>query len=114
MKSAVIIFPGSNCDRDMDVALKKFGFKNQMVWHNDHEIPKSDLIVLPGGFSYGDYLRTGAIAAQSNISSKLKDFAKRYDGNVNFSIRIASTDYQQINDVSWYQILSEKDYQRFN
>ena len=50
MKSSVIIFPGSNCDRDMDVALKKFGFKNQMVWHNDLEIPKSDLIVLPGVF----------------------------------------------------------------
>ena len=57
MRSSVIIFPGSNCDRDMDVALKKFGFKNQMVWHNDQSIPKSDLIVLPGGFSYGDYLR---------------------------------------------------------
>ena len=67
MKSAVIIFPGSNCDRDMDVALKKFGFKNQMVWHNDHEIPKSDLIVLPGGFSYGDYLRCGSIASKSKI-----------------------------------------------
>ena len=50
MRSSVIIFPGSNCDRDMDVALKKFGFKNQMVWHNDQSVPKSDLIVLPGGF----------------------------------------------------------------
>ena len=57
MKSSVIIFPGSNCDRDMNVALKKFGFKNQMVWHNDQSIPKSDLIVLPGGFSYGDYFK---------------------------------------------------------
>ena len=44
MKSSVIIFPGSNCDRDMDVALNKFGFENQMVWHNDAEIPKSDLV----------------------------------------------------------------------
>ena len=61
MKSSVIIFPGSNCDRDMDVALKKFGFINQMVWHNDNNLPKSDLIVLPGGFSYGDYLRCGSI-----------------------------------------------------
>ena len=52
MKSSVITFPGSNCDRDMDVALTKFGFKNKMVWHNDQELPKSDLIVLPGGFSY--------------------------------------------------------------
>ena len=57
MKSSVITFPGSNCDRDMDVALKKFGFKNKMVWHADAELPKSDLVVLPGGFSYGDYLR---------------------------------------------------------
>ena len=50
MKSSVIIFPGSNCDRDMDVALKKFGFKNTMVWHNDDKLPKSDVIVLPGCF----------------------------------------------------------------
>ena len=50
MKSAVITFPGSNCDRDMDVALKKFGFSNKMVWHQDVELPKSDLVVLPGGF----------------------------------------------------------------
>jgi len=75
MKSSVIIFPGSNCDRDMDVALKKFGFKNQMVWHNDKEIPKSDLIVLPGGFSYGDYLRCGSIAAKSTIIKSVIDFA---------------------------------------
>ena len=75
MKSSVIIFPGSNCDRDMDVALKKFGFKNQMVWHNDNELPKSDLIVLPGGFSYGDYLRCGSIAAKSKIIKSVIDFA---------------------------------------
>ena len=75
MKSSVIIFPGSNCDRDMDVALKKFGFKNQMVWHNDAEIPKSDLIVLPGGFSYGDYLRCGSIAGKSKIIKPVIDFA---------------------------------------
>ena len=75
MKSAVITFPGSNCDRDMDVALKKFGFKNQMVWHNDQSIPKSDLIVLPGGFSYGDYLRCGSIASKSRIIKSVIDFA---------------------------------------
>ena len=46
MKSSVITFPGSNCDRDMDVALKKFGFNNKMVWHDDNELPKSDLVVL--------------------------------------------------------------------
>ena len=71
MHSSVITFPGSNCDRDMDVALKKFGFKNKMVWHDDVELPKSDLVVLPGGFSYGDYLRSGAIAAKSNILSEV-------------------------------------------
>ena len=75
MNSSVIIFPGSNCDRDMDVALKKFGFKNQMIWHNDNSIPKSDLIVLPGGFSYGDYLRCGSIASKSNIIKSVIEFA---------------------------------------
>ena len=75
MKSSVIIFPGSNCDRDMDVALKKFGFKNQMVWHNEGEIPKSDLVVLPGGFSYGDYLRCGSIASKSKIIRSVIEFA---------------------------------------
>ena len=75
MKSSVIIFPGSNCDRDMDVALKKFGFKNQMIWHNDKSIPKSDLIVLPGGFSYGDYLRCGSIASKSKIIKSVIEVA---------------------------------------
>ena len=75
MKSSVIIFPGSNCDRDMNVALNKFGFKNQMVWHDDQIIPKSDLIVLPGGFSYGDYLRCGSIASKSKIIRSVIDFA---------------------------------------
>ena len=77
MKSSVIIFPGSNCDRDMDVALKKYGFKNQMVWHDDKNIPKSDLIVLPGGFSYGDYLRCGSIAAKSKIIRSVIEFANK-------------------------------------
>ena len=67
MKSSVIVFPGSNCDRDIGVALEKMQFKNQMVWHKETELPKSDLIVLPGGFSYGDYLRSGAIAGKSLI-----------------------------------------------
>ena len=77
MLSSVIVFPGSNCDRDVAVALKKFGFKNSMVWHNDTELPKSDLVVLPGGFSYGDYLRTGCIAAKSIIINQVIDFAKK-------------------------------------
>ena len=76
MKSSVITFPGSNCDRDMDVALKKFGFINKMVWHNDVELPKSDLVVLPGGFSYGDYLRCGSMAAKSKIMQSVINFAK--------------------------------------
>ena len=67
MNSSVIVFPGSNCDRDIANALIKLQFKNKMVWHKDTELPKSDLIVVPGGFSYGDYLRSGAIAAKSNI-----------------------------------------------
>ena len=75
MNSSVIIFPGSNCDRDMDVALKKFGFKNKMVWHADTELPKSDLVVLPGGFSYGDYLRCGSMASKSKIMQSVINFA---------------------------------------
>ena len=73
MNSSVIVFPGSNCDRDIAVALEKLQFKNNMVWHKDTDLPKSDLIVVPGGFSYGDYLRSGAIAAKSNI---LKEVVK--------------------------------------
>ena len=67
MKSSVIVFPGSNCDRDIAVALEKMQFKNKMVWHKEKSLPKSDLIVIPGGFSYGDYLRSGAIAGKSEI-----------------------------------------------
>ena len=76
MNSSVITFPGSNCDRDMDVALKKFGFKNKMVWHGDTELPKSDLVVLPGGFSYGDYLRCGSVASKPEIMKSVTNFAK--------------------------------------
>ena len=67
MKSSVIVFPGSNCDRDIAVALEKMQFTNKMVWHKETKLPKSDLIVIPGGFSYGDYLRSGAIAGKSLI-----------------------------------------------
>ena len=77
MKSSVIVFPGSNCDRDIAIALEKLQFKNSMVWHKETELPKSDLIVLPGGFSYGDYLRSGAIAAKSNILSEVVDAGKK-------------------------------------
>ena len=77
MKSSVIVFPGSNCDRDVAAALEKLQFKNSMVWHKETELPKSDLIVIPGGFSYGDYLRSGAIAAKSNILSEVINSGKK-------------------------------------
>jgi len=76
MKSSVIVFPGSNCDRDIAVALEKFQIKNQMVWHDETSLPKSDLVVLPGGFSYGDYLRTGCIASKSRIINNVIKHAK--------------------------------------
>ncbi len=68
MKASVIVFPGSNCDRDVQVALSQaIGEPVEMVWHGDSELAKTDLIVLPGGFSYGDYLRSGAMSAHSPI-----------------------------------------------
>ena len=76
MKSSVIVFPGSNCDRDVAVALQKFHIENQMVWHNETSLPKSDLVILPGGFSYGDYLRTGCIASKSRIINEVIQHAK--------------------------------------
>ncbi len=76
MNSSVIVFPGSNCDRDIAVALEKMQFKNQMVWHKETKLPKSDLIVIPGGFSYGDYLRSGAIAGKSLIIDEVIKAAK--------------------------------------
>ena len=76
MNSSVIVFPGSNCDRDIAIALNKNKFKNKMIWHNDIDLPKSDLVVLPGGFSYGDYLRSGSIAAKSKIMNSVINHAK--------------------------------------
>ena len=74
MKSAVIVFPASNCDRDAAVALEQItGHKPHMVWHGDSDVPDVDLIVLPGGFSYGDYLRCGAMAGQSKIMRAVKE-----------------------------------------
>ena len=73
MKTAVIVFPASNCDRDAAVALEKVtGSPAQMVWHQETTLPPVDFVVVPGGFSYGDYLRSGAIAARSAIVSDLK------------------------------------------
>ncbi|MGQ0741883.1 MAG: phosphoribosylformylglycinamidine synthase subunit PurQ [Alphaproteobacteria bacterium] len=78
MKSAVVIFPASNCDRDAAVALEQItGEKPHMVWHGDPELPPVDLIVLPGGFSYGDYLRCGAMAAHSPIVRDVKAKAEQ-------------------------------------
>ena len=76
MKAAVIVFPGSNCDRDVAVALEQAtGTKPVMVWHRDSEVPPVDLIVLPGGFSHGDYLRSGAMAARAPIMASIKERA---------------------------------------
>lgn len=75
MKAAVLVFPGSNCDRDLAVALRNAGFDVEMVWHKETALPKVDVVGVPGGFSYGDYLRCGAIAAQSPIASALKAHA---------------------------------------
>ena len=78
MKASVIVFPGSNCDRDVAVSLEAaMGKKPAMVWHGEADVPASDLIVLPGGFSYGDYLRSGAMAAHSPIMRDVVERAKK-------------------------------------
>lgn len=79
MKSAVIVFPGSNCDRDLAVAIEQVtGAKPQMVWHGDSNLPDGlGLIAVPGGFSYGDYLRCGAIAARSPVVRAVVEAAER-------------------------------------
>ena len=71
MTAAVIVFPGSNCDRDVAVALAAAGLPATMVWHRETELPRVDLIVIPGGFAHGDYLRAGAMAALSPIMSEV-------------------------------------------
>ncbi|KQS04424.1 phosphoribosylformylglycinamidine synthase [Sphingomonas sp. Leaf357] len=79
MKAAVIVFPGSNCDRDLAVAIREVGgVAPTMVWHGDSELPEGlDLIGVPGGFSYGDYLRSGAMAARSPIMQAVSAAAER-------------------------------------
>jgi phosphoribosylformylglycinamidine synthase len=79
VKSAVIVFPGSNCDRDMAVALEQVtGHRPAMVWHRETELPEGlDLIAIPGGFSYGDYLRSGAMAARSPVMRAVGESAAR-------------------------------------
>jgi len=78
VKAAVIVFPGSNCDRDAAVALEQAtGAEPAMVWHRETELPSVDVIVIPGGFSYGDYLRAGAMAAQSPVMREVVAHAER-------------------------------------
>jgi phosphoribosylformylglycinamidine synthase len=78
MKAAVITFPGSNCDRDLAVALEQAGAQVIRVWHKDDALPAgTDLVAVPGGFSYGDYLRCGAIAAHSPIAGPLRAHAQK-------------------------------------
>ncbi|MEM1021463.1 MAG: phosphoribosylformylglycinamidine synthase subunit PurQ [Pseudomonadota bacterium] len=78
MRCAVIVFPGSNCDRDLAVALEAAtGRAPAMVWHQETDLPAVDLVALPGGFSYGDYLRSGAMAARSAIMQSVIEHAKR-------------------------------------
>ena len=77
MKPSVIVFPASNCDRDAAIALEKItGKAPHMVWHGDADLPDTDFIVLPGGFSYGDYLRSGAMAARSPVMRAVIEKAK--------------------------------------
>ena len=78
MKAAVLVFPGSNCDRDLAVAFQQAGCEVEMVWHKDTSLPQGvDVVGIPGGFSFGDYLRCGAIAARSPITSALKSHVER-------------------------------------
>ena len=78
MKAAVITFPGSNCDRDLRVAFDRAGAEVAQVWHKDDALPVgTDLVAVPGGFSFGDYLRCGAIAAQSPIARAIRAHAER-------------------------------------
>jgi phosphoribosylformylglycinamidine synthase len=78
MKAAVITFPGSNCDRDLAVAFEQAGAEVTRVWHKDHDLPQGvDIVGVPGGFSFGDYLRCGAIAAQSPIMRAVRAHVDR-------------------------------------
>ena len=78
MKAAVITFPGSNCDRDLAVAFEGAGFEVNRVWHKDSALPQGvDIVGIPGGFSFGDYLRCGAIAAQSPVSAAIRAHAEK-------------------------------------
>jgi phosphoribosylformylglycinamidine synthase len=77
MRTAIIVFPGSNCDRDVKIALDAAGHRSFFVWHQEASLPACDLVVLPGGFSYGDYLRSGAMAARAPIMAAVKAHVAR-------------------------------------
>jgi phosphoribosylformylglycinamidine synthase I len=77
MRASVIVFPGSNCDRDVKVALEKFQIHTTMVWHQETALPPTDLVVLPGGFSYGDYLRCGSMASKSKVMLEVVKHAEK-------------------------------------
>ncbi len=78
MNVAILRFPGTNCEFDTEYAFKKIGAKTSIIWHKSEELPKNcDLVVVPGGFSYGDYLRSGAIARFSPVMRAVRDFAKK-------------------------------------
>ena len=77
MKVAVVVFPGTNCDRDTKWAFEKIGAKADFIWHSEEKLDNYDLVVLPGGFSYGDYLRSGAIARFSPIMKAVSEFANK-------------------------------------
>jgi len=77
MRVSVVVFPGTNCDRDTKWAFEEIGAEVEFVWHNEHDLKNPDLVVLPGGFSYGDYLRSGAIARFSPIMKEVIEYANK-------------------------------------
>ncbi|HSA05844.1 MAG TPA: phosphoribosylformylglycinamidine synthase subunit PurQ [Candidatus Gastranaerophilales bacterium] len=80
MKAGIIVFPGTNCDIDTEKACKYFGWETEFIWHDDTELNKYDIIFLPGGFSYGDYIRAGRLAKFSPAVMSLKDYVKTKRG----------------------------------
>ncbi|HZX40733.1 MAG TPA: phosphoribosylformylglycinamidine synthase subunit PurQ, partial [Myxococcaceae bacterium] len=78
MKVGIVVFPGSNCDEDtFHVAGQVLGHQTQLLWHKEHDLKGSELVILPGGFSYGDYLRCGAIARFAPVMEEVAAFAKK-------------------------------------
>ena len=95
LRAGVLVFPGSNCDRDLAVALRGAGADVAMVWHKETGLPAGlDLVAVPGGFSFGDYLRCGAIAARSPVMRAVADFAgaAQRDGEIAVAVRARKDD----------------------